>query len=112
MDLMFPHHENELAQSESATGKPFVKYWMHNGLTQGQDQGGQRRVADRGHARVQRQRDPRPRSSSSSTAPELLRYLLLSTHYRRPIEFTERGDRGRRRRRWRRSTGCSSGSSG
>src|SRR4051812_48672291 len=33
MDLMFPHHENELAQSESATGKPFVKYWMHNGLT-------------------------------------------------------------------------------
>src|SRR2546423_1244469 len=33
MDLMFPHHENELAQSESATGKPFVRYWMHNGLT-------------------------------------------------------------------------------
>src|SRR5919199_1208654 len=33
MDLMFPHHENELAQSESATGQPFVKYWMHNGLT-------------------------------------------------------------------------------
>ena len=33
MDLMFPHHENELAQSESATGKPFAKFWMHNGLT-------------------------------------------------------------------------------
>src|SRR3954463_5133130 len=33
MDLMFPHHENELAQSESATGKPFVKFWLHNGLT-------------------------------------------------------------------------------
>src|SRR6186997_2488522 len=33
MDLMFPHHENELAQSESATGKTFAKYWMHNGLT-------------------------------------------------------------------------------
>ena len=33
MDLMFPHHENELAQSESATGKPFAKYWLHNGLT-------------------------------------------------------------------------------
>src|SRR5262244_1131109 len=32
MDLLFPHHENELAQSESATGKPFAKYWMHNGL--------------------------------------------------------------------------------
>src|SRR5687768_4898550 len=33
MDLMFPHHENELAQSECATGRPFVKYWLHNGLT-------------------------------------------------------------------------------
>ena len=33
MDLMFPHHENELAQSESATGQTFAKYWMHNGLT-------------------------------------------------------------------------------
>jgi cysteinyl-tRNA synthetase len=33
MDLMFPHHENELAQTESATGKPFARYWLHNGLT-------------------------------------------------------------------------------
>src|SRR5207302_5386233 len=33
MDLMFPHHENELAQSESATGQTFAKYWLHNGLT-------------------------------------------------------------------------------
>src|SRR5204863_3894892 len=34
LDLMFPHHENELAQSESCTGKPFSRYWMHNGLMQ------------------------------------------------------------------------------
>ena len=34
LDLMFPHHENELAQSESCTGKPFARYWMHNGLMQ------------------------------------------------------------------------------
>src|SRR4029079_3875369 len=33
MDLLFPHHENELAQSESASGQKFVKYWLHNGLT-------------------------------------------------------------------------------
>ena len=33
-DLVFPHHENEIAQSESFTGKPFVKYWLHNGLVQ------------------------------------------------------------------------------
>ena len=31
IDLIFPHHENEIAQSEAATGKPFVKYWLHNG---------------------------------------------------------------------------------
>ena len=33
MDLIFPHHENEIAQSETATGKTFAKYWLHNGLT-------------------------------------------------------------------------------
>ena len=33
LDLRFPHHENELAQSESATAEPFVRYWLHNGLT-------------------------------------------------------------------------------
>ncbi len=33
-DLQFPHHENEIAQSEAATGKPFVNYWMHNGYVQ------------------------------------------------------------------------------
>ncbi|HMB96447.1 MAG TPA: DALR domain-containing protein, partial [Tepidisphaeraceae bacterium] len=79
MDLLFPHHENELAQSESATGKTFVKYWLHNGLTRlntkkmsgsiGNVVAAQRLIDDHG--------------------PLLLRYMLLSTHYRRPIEFTE-----------------------
>jgi cysteinyl-tRNA synthetase len=88
MDLMFPHHENELAQSESATGKPFVKYWLHNGLTRIKTKlpGGQ--WADEkiskslGNAISARQ-------LLDTWGAELLRYMLLSTHYRRPIEFTE-----------------------
>ncbi len=88
MDLMFPHHENELAQSESATGKEFVKYWMHNGLTRVRTKarGGEWQVEDM-HA------------SSGNMVPvrelierhgaDLMRYFLISTHYRRPIEFTD-----------------------
>ena len=88
MDLMFPHHENELAQSETATGKPFAKYWMHNGLTRVRTKarGGEWQVEDM-HA------------SSGNMVParqlieqhgaDLVRYLVLSTHYRRPIEFND-----------------------
>lgn len=88
MDLMFPHHENELAQSESCTGKPFAKFWMHNGLTR------VRTKARSGEWTV----DDMHESSGNAIriadllaahGPELLRYLLLSTHYRRPIEFSD-----------------------
>jgi cysteinyl-tRNA synthetase len=87
-DLMFPHHENELAQSECVTGQPFVKYWMHNGLTRVRTKakGGEWQVQDM-HA------------SSGNMVPirqlieqhgsDMMRYFLLSTHYRRPIEFTD-----------------------
>jgi cysteinyl-tRNA synthetase len=90
MDLLFPHHENELAQSESATGQPFVHYWMHNGLTRLQTKaaGGQVQTDDihetSGNAATVRAKDLLARHGA-----ELLRYLLLTTHYRRPIEFTE-----------------------
>jgi cysteinyl-tRNA synthetase len=97
MDLLFPHHENELAQSESASGQPFVKYWLHNGLT---------RVNTK---KISGSDASRKISGSDAATPEgaallatlavkylleqhgadLLRYLLLSTHYRRPIEFSE-----------------------
>jgi cysteinyl-tRNA synthetase len=79
LDLMFPHHENELAQSESFSGKRFVRYWMHNGLT--------------------RMNTKKMSGSLGNVVPakkliedhgaELLRYMLLTTHYRRPIEFTD-----------------------
>jgi cysteinyl-tRNA synthetase len=75
MDLMFPHHENELAQSESATGQPFARFWMHNGLTK------VRTKASSGEWKVD--------DLLETHGPELLRYLLLSTQYRRPIEFTD-----------------------
>ncbi|MCS7161105.1 MAG: cysteine--tRNA ligase [Gemmatales bacterium] len=79
LDLQFPHHENELAQSECCTGKTFVRYWMHNGLLKF----GQTKMAGslgnvvNVHELLQRY------------PGETLRFFLLSTHYRSPIEFSE-----------------------
>jgi cysteinyl-tRNA synthetase len=86
MDLMFPHHENELAQSESATGKPFAKFWLHNGLTRynlkkitksDTSEEGRRVLTMMGSAKL-----------IEDYGPELMRYTLLSTHYRSPIDFS------------------------
>lgn len=88
MDLLFPHHENELAQSECATGKPFVKYWMHNGLT---------RIATKvagGELKFEKQSKSLgniidARQLITEHGADFVRYLLLSTHYRSPIDFSE-----------------------
>jgi cysteinyl-tRNA synthetase len=79
LDLQFPHHENELAQSESFTGKPFARVWMHNGLLK------------MGHAKMA--------GSVGNVVnivdllqmhqPETVRFLLLATHYRSPIEYSD-----------------------
>ena len=88
MDLMFPHHENELAQSEAATGQPFVHFWMHNGLTRIRTKLNSGEWTDEkmsgslGNVISARQ-------LVEQFGPELVRYFLLSTHYRRPIEFTD-----------------------
>ncbi len=85
MDLMFPHHENELAQSESYTGKPFVRYWLHNGLTKVRTKGESQSVdmhASSGNAIGAKQ-------LIEKHGPELFRYMLLCTHYRRPIDFSD-----------------------
>jgi cysteinyl-tRNA synthetase len=79
LDLQFPHHENELAQSESYTGQTFARYWMHNGLMK------------MGHTKM---------AGSVGNVinvvellqqhhPETVRFLLLGTHYRSPIEYSE-----------------------
>lgn len=79
LDLQFPHHENELAQSESYTGQPFVRYWMHNGLLKF---GAAKMAGSVGN--VVNIADLLQRHSA-----ETVRTLLLSTHYRSPIEYSE-----------------------
>jgi cysteinyl-tRNA synthetase len=87
-DLKFPHHENELAQSESASGKPLAKYWMHNGLTRiktkmASGEWAQEKMSKSLGNAIDAQ------GLLTIHGAELLRYMLLCTHYRRPIEFTD-----------------------
>ncbi|MGE3314712.1 MAG: cysteine--tRNA ligase, partial [Planctomycetaceae bacterium] len=102
LDLMFPHHENELAQSESYTGKPFSRYWLHNGLMQASGTagkvGGQH---DRhGDAPIDQATQEANKLAGSKGAasvkemfaahtPESVRFFLLRTHYRSPIELSD-----------------------
>ncbi|HLW65677.1 MAG TPA: cysteine--tRNA ligase [Gemmataceae bacterium] len=79
LDLQFPHHENELAQSESASGKTFARLWMHNGLLK---MGTAKMAGSVGN--VVNIADLLQRHSA-----ETVRFLLLSTHYRSPIEYSE-----------------------
>lgn len=78
MDLLFPHHENERAQSEGLTGKPFVKYWMHNNMLQF---GNQKMSKSLGNVRT-------GRSFLNEFHPEILKYLMLSAHYRSTLDFS------------------------
>ncbi len=88
MDLKFPHHENELAQSECCSGKPFARYWLHNGLTTFNTKKVSRSdlVKDTEEARQLREM-LNLKGLLQRLGPELIRYLILSTHYRRPINF-------------------------
>jgi cysteinyl-tRNA synthetase len=79
LDLQFPHHENELAQSESYNGTTFVRYWMHNGLMK---TGHEKMSKSKGNEIVVTELLKRH-------APVTLRFLLLSSHYRSPIEYSE-----------------------
>jgi cysteinyl-tRNA synthetase len=79
VDLIFPHHENEIAQSESATGKPFVRAWLHaehlivDGTKMSKSLGNQYTLPD---------------LLSRGCSPRALRYLFLSVHYRQKLNFT------------------------
>jgi len=102
LDLMFPHHENELAQSESASGKPFVRYWLHNGLMQagkgtGKVGGQHSREGDVVASQAEQEANKLAGSKGAESiktavfahhAPEVVRFFLLSTHYRSPIDFS------------------------
>jgi len=77
LDLQFPHHENELAQSEQYTGKPFARFWMHNGLLK---MGRTKMAGSIGN--VLNVTDALTRLSG-----EALRYAFLNSHYRSPIDL-------------------------
>jgi|APFre7841882654_1041346.scaffolds.fasta_scaffold00169_38 cysteinyl-tRNA synthetase len=81
-DNLFPHHENEIAQSEAATGKKFVNYWLHNEhlLIEG------RRMA-KSLGNYYTVRD----LTAKGYDPKAIRYLLLATHYRQQVNFTFEG---------------------
>src|SRR5262249_23675097 len=81
--LQFPHHENELAQSESYTGQTFAKYWMHNGLLK---MGNAKMAGSVGNV-------VNTADLLQQHHPDTIRLLLLSTHYRSPIDFEVREDR-------------------
>jgi cysteinyl-tRNA synthetase len=78
-DLIFPHHENELAQSEAYTGKTFVKYWIHNGFI----------TIDREKMSKSLGNFFTIREILDKFDPEVVRFLLILTHYRSPIEFSD-----------------------
>jgi len=81
MDLIFPHHENEIAQAECAFGQKYVKYWLHNGFVN-----------------INKEKMSKStglfftiRDVLKTTDPEVLRFFLLSKHYRSPLDFSEEG---------------------
>jgi len=78
-DLCFPHHENEIAQSESISGKPFVKYWIHNGFVNINQEKMSKSLGN--FLMI--------KDVLKTYHPEVVRLFLLSNHYRSPIDFTE-----------------------
>ncbi|MEG0662304.1 MAG: cysteine--tRNA ligase, partial [Anaerovoracaceae bacterium] len=78
-DLTFPHHENEIAQSEAHNGKPFANYWMHNGYITIDNQ---KMSKSKGNFFT-------VRDILQQYSGEAIRYFLLSGHYRNPINFSE-----------------------
>jgi len=78
-DLIFPHHENEIAQSEAYSGRPFVKYWMHNGFI----------TVDKEKMSKSLGNFFTIKDILDKYDPEVVRYFLLSAHYRSPIEFSD-----------------------
>jgi cysteinyl-tRNA synthetase len=77
-DLIFPHHENEIAQSEAATGKPFVRYWIHNGFV---NINKEKMSKSLGNILTLKE-------IFKDWHPEVIRLFLLSHHYRSPVDFS------------------------
>ncbi|NOQ52874.1 MAG: cysteine--tRNA ligase [Desulfuromonadaceae bacterium] len=78
-DLIFPHHENEIAQSEGASGKPFVKYWLHNGFVNVNQEKMSKSLGNFFTIR----------DILKTYDPEVVRFFILTSHYRSPIDFSD-----------------------
>lgn len=79
MDLAFPHHENEIAQSEAATGHKFVNYWMHVGFVRVNHEKMSKSLGNFFTVRDVLQKFP----------PEVVRYFILASHYRSPLDYSD-----------------------
>jgi cysteinyl-tRNA synthetase len=79
MDLKFPHHENEIAQSEAATGEPFVNYWMHNGFVRVDDEKMSKSLGNFFTVR----------EILKHYRAEDVRYFILASHYRSPLNYSQ-----------------------
>ncbi|WP_297527099.1 cysteine--tRNA ligase [Thiohalobacter sp.] len=79
MDLKFPHHENEIAQSEAATGHKFVNYWIHNGFIQVDEEKMSKSLGNFFTVR----------EVLGRYQPEVVRFFILSSHYRSPLNYSE-----------------------
>jgi cysteinyl-tRNA synthetase len=79
LDLVFPHHENEIAQAEAATGKPFAKYWIHNGFVTINKEKMSKSLGNFFTIREILGKFP----------PQVIRLFLLSTHYRSPVNYSD-----------------------
>jgi cysteinyl-tRNA synthetase len=80
-DLVFPHHENEIAQAEASTGKPFFRFWLHNGML---STGGEKMSKSLGNFDY-------AKNVLASYDPETIRYFYLSRHYRKPLDYSDEG---------------------
>ena len=80
-DLKFPHHENEIAQSECVTGKEFAKVWMHTGSLRIDDQKMSKSLKN--FITI--------KEAINENAPEVLRFFLISSHYRSPLNYSDEG---------------------
>jgi cysteinyl-tRNA synthetase len=79
-DLIFPHHENEIAQSEAVTGKPLANYWLHNGMVK---VGGEKMSKSLGNFTTIRDLLDKPTDAMA------VRLFILQAHYRKPVDFTD-----------------------
>ncbi len=78
-DLSFPHHENEIAQTEAVTGKKFANYWMHNGFVTMEDE---KMSKSLGNFKL-------VKDLREEYDPQVIRFFLATAHYRRPLSYTE-----------------------